>query len=410
MRKVFWMLLGWSGYLMTAPLQLDTHAAPPYQVVLDGRLSGEAVQVLDCALSRLDMAYQVALVPWKRALANVQQQRSDGYFSVMADPAASAFATLSAPLVLEKWYWYGLTPAALQTDNFPAGRRIGALRGSNQANWLQAQGWPPFLLVNQQASLLRLLQIGRIDLILADERSLAAGSDPTQGRLVRRFERYTALGVNWANAFLDRHPDFLSRFNAQLPDCSVPGGQLSAEEQQLLRQQTARDLTHWQAQAVLWQALEQVMAWDPLATTARDDAWQSWQRGGGEPPEWIARLLDSPLSRQLADWQQAQQGRLAELFVTDALGRLVASAQPTSDYWQGDEEKVTALLAQARQQGPGGDPWLERGQQAAPVILYDDSSRHFISHISYPLWQGGRLRGVLVLGVNVEVALQQGTP
>jgi len=141
--NVWWMTLGWSACLSAAPLQLETHPAPPYQVVVDGRLSGEAVQVLDCALSRLQLAYQVDLVPWKRAQVNVQQQRSDGYFSVMADPAQSAFATLSAPLVQEKWYWYALTPAVLQTADFPVGLRIGALRGSNQANWLQEQGWPP---------------------------------------------------------------------------------------------------------------------------------------------------------------------------------------------------------------------------------------------------------------------------
>jgi len=254
---------------------------------------------------------------------------------------------------------------------------------------------------------LRLLQIGRIDLVLADERTLAAATAPVRRQLARRFERYTALGVNWAHHFLEQHPGFLSRFNAQLPDCSVPGGQLNDAEQQILRQQTARDRDHWQAQPALWQALAKVTPWDALATSRLDDQWLAWQRDGGSPPDWVARLLASPLSRQLADWQQAQQGRLAELFVTDVRGRLIASALPTSDYWQGDEEKVSALVSQARAQGPGGEPWLERGQQAAPVILYDDSSHQFISHISYPLWQAGRLRGVLVLGVNVEAALQQ---
>ena len=46
---------------------------------------------------------------------------------------------------------------------------------------------------------------------------------------------------------------------------------------------------------------------------------------------------------KLKEWQDSTGGIVAELFVTDAKGGPVCQTSPTSDWFQGDEEKFTAV-------------------------------------------------------------------
>ncbi|MEB3735285.1 hypothetical protein ULF88_17250 [Halopseudomonas pachastrellae] len=71
---------------------------------------------------------------------------------------ASNFATLSAPLALEKWYWYSNEPVPPRADGARAPLRVAGIRGSNEANWLQQQGYRVDPLVSSTSQLLQLLQ------------------------------------------------------------------------------------------------------------------------------------------------------------------------------------------------------------------------------------------------------------
>mgnify|MGYP002140077137 CR=1 FL=1 len=74
--------------------------------MIDGQLKGSAVEVLQCALRQLQMTYTTNIVPWKRAKNNLRSGQSDGFFSVMQLPEMEPYARLSAPLMLEKWFWF----------------------------------------------------------------------------------------------------------------------------------------------------------------------------------------------------------------------------------------------------------------------------------------------------------------
>lgn len=79
-----------------------------------------------------------------------------------------------------------------------------------------------------------------------------------------------------------------------------------------------------------------------------------------------------------------------EAFVTDNQGANVAAFPPTSDYWQGDEEKWTASF-----NGGSGKVFLG-------PLEYDDSTKTYAVQISAPLYDRGVTIGVLVVGVTLD--------
>ena len=141
-RGLLWIVLLWlAGITSTcSALRLATNISPPYQQVTETRLTGESVETVRCVLNTLGHDFSIDVVPWKRAQSDLQHGRSDGYFSAIPQSHLDAVATLTAPIVLEKWFWFAKDAAMLQQPGFPSALKVGVLRGSNQEEWLQRKG------------------------------------------------------------------------------------------------------------------------------------------------------------------------------------------------------------------------------------------------------------------------------
>ena len=409
MRLLFLLIWFWSIHSLAAiQLKLDTNMAPPYQLSSNGEVTGMAVDGLACVMERLQIGYGINVVPWKRAQSNVRTGLSDGVFSVMRQPELEPYAQLSAPLVLEKWYWYSRDDTVLHRPDFPRDLRIGVIRGSNQESWLEGVGLHYSQQVKQLDSLFKLLAIGRVDIILVDQQAMMSQQHLDTTRLFRRFERYMPLGVYFSSAFLATQKEFLPKFNSQLAYCHGQGQDLTNDEADVLRQRVDKDFANWRKQPLV----QQLLALDPqadLELLARDRTWQQVAVTGQPYPAWMKAILHSPLSEALAVWQRRQQGQYTEVFISAANGQLLASSRLTSDYWQGDEEKLQQTIKQAKQNGPAAlSGWMDR-QQHGPngFIDYDPSSQSFSSHLSYPLWYEGRIVAVMTFGIQVEEVLRR---
>ena len=409
----FALCLGCAG----APLlRLETSLAPPYQELQGTHLTGESVDTVQCVLDRLNHAYRVDIVPWKRAQSNLQNGLSDGFFSAIAQPQMDKVAILSAPIVLEKWFWFSQDPALPQTADFPPNFKIGVLRGSNQEQWLQERNVKITQSVNQLSSLLRLLQIGRIDTFLADEHvmsELLADSASRQVVLQRRFERYAPMGIYVSLGFLASHPDFIHQFNHQVPTCAVTTMHVTSAEEQQLRamvdQAVLPLLQNEKLRAFLSVSNQQHQVLDMERIQQADEIWKAASDEKIAAPEWISALLATPESQLLKQWQYREQGIFEEVLLTDSRGLLVASSEMTSDYWQGDEEKVIRPLHLA-----STSPaeylygWFDQGAGKNPTALieYDESTRQFLVHVSYLIRDKQGVAGILCLGINLENALK----
>ncbi|KAA1175948.1 transporter substrate-binding domain-containing protein [Marinobacter salinexigens] len=379
-------------------LKLYTFSAPPYQVTHgtpeDQQISGKTTLTITCAVEKAGWRPSIQVTPQRRAVHSLARNLVDGYFAVDPSSSLDAIAKRSDPVSLEKWYFFSLTPPPS-----PRQARIGVVAGSNEHNWLKANGYTVFLEVSSASQLLALLERGRIDLALLDERVMAS-QERQNRRLHATFVRYAPLHLYLAEAFTHLHPEFLPGFNRALPVCAEDSLTLSAEEQQRIRALATELVEELNAAINLQQALTAGPgAATPAEVLKLDRQWQATAPVSAS--ELAEDILELPASDALNGWQQSHPSLVTEVLLIDQLGAIRAMSQLTSDYWQGDEPKFTQLVNPA--DGIPTDLYIS-------PIRYDASTRRFQITVSAPIpdREHGSAAGVIAFGLNIEPALQTG--
>lgn len=117
----------------------------------------------------------------------------------------------------------------------------------------------------------------------------------------------------------------------------------------------------------------------------RDDDWRKTKE-----LTHFKRELQQNHAGELLRTYVSRNKALNEAFLTDNQGANVAAFPPTSDYWQGDEEKWSESFN-------GGE-----GRIFVGPLEYDESTKTTAVQISAPLFHQGQTIGVLVVGVTVD--------
>ena len=121
-----------------------------------------------------------------------------------------------------------------------------------------------------------------------------------------------------------------------------------------------------------------------LSTIRQLDA--QWQSDGGST---LKRRLQQNQAGRLLRRYVKENNTFTEAFLTDNQGANVAAYPPTSDYWQGDEDKWTLSFNQ-------GD-----GQTHVGPIEEDASTQRTLVQISAPVYDQGETIGVLIVGIDI---------
>jgi len=155
----------------------------------------------------------------------------------------------------------------------------------------------------------------------------------------------------------------------------------------------ASDIASWAADPALVAAITAQNAatggYDQAKIDALDQEWQA-AVGAGENA-----LVTGVLTGPAADFLRAKVadsgGKITEAFVTDAKGLNVAASDPTSDYWQGDEDKFLKVF-------PAPD-----GAFISEVEM-DESTQRYQGQISLTITDPatGAAIGTLTVGVDAE--------
>ena len=116
---------------------------------------------------------------------------------------------------------------------------------------------------------------------------------------------------------------------------------------------------------------------------------ESWKASKGNPNALIREITQNDVARYFQR-RVENNSAIDEVFLTDNQGANVAAYPPTSDYWQGDEEKWTASY--------------NRGQGTVFIgpLEFDESTQKTQVQISAPVMSREQTIGVLVLGVSVD--------
>ncbi len=378
-------------------VKLRTTIWPPYQMMLQGELSGESTETLRCIFRDINESVSVQVMPWQRAIQDIKHSVADGIFTSGPSPELDKVATMSAPFALEKWYWYHARPIDLKD---PKSLRIGAVRSSNQATWLDSEGIPVTELVNEGMQLVRLVQAGRIDTFIADSRyfeELVSEASDFNSYLDKTFVRYMPLGVYFANQFLEQHPEFIGRFNKQISDCAGETVALNdLERENLLSVVSKRIRTIIDDNKLLTALDDSNQMQKALAADVIDALDVQWRHevSAAEQP-LISEIISRPTSAYLRSVKELSNGLITEAILVGSAGLNAAQSDVTTDYYQADEAAWKALIS-----NPSSDYHIDG-------IRYDESSRKFQVKVSWTITDTlGRRKGILILGIDVEEALR----
>lgn len=207
-------------------LSLLTVDVPPLISKLpDGTFVGVFYERLNCVLNKMQQPYSIEVQPWKRAQAEVRAGRADGFIPATREDLRDTYATFSDALMEVKSYFYYPVNAALKPKNpdYKASANVSALLGSTQFQDLLIDNYTPGPRAHSFDHLFDLLEHNRVDAVLAPE---ALGKSILKQRGIdknykQHFYSSRHSGVYITNDYLENHPDFLTRFNKEIPGCKL---------------------------------------------------------------------------------------------------------------------------------------------------------------------------------------------
>ena len=184
---------------------------------------------------------------------------------------------------------------------------------------------------------------------------------------------------------------------AAVPLMLWSGAAVAADYQTAMQSYLDTSIRAWAADPTLVQAVvaanAERAAYDQAMIDAADTAWRA-EVGQADTPT-ITPVLTNPASDFLRAQVDASGGKITEVFITDALGLNVAVSAPTSDMWQGDEDKFTAVF-------PVGADAVHFGE-----VELDESTQSYQSQISAAIVDPatGAVIGTVTIGVNADALM-----
>ncbi len=205
-------------------ITLTTQDWAPYQIYNKGLLSGYAVDVVSCALKKMNQPYDIEVYPWRRAQRIVEMDMADGFFTASQNKARDKFATISTVVAEQRWNWYLLKENSINPSDasFKQQAKVGAMLGSNMYSWLKSSGYKLIGSSLTTEALISDLLEKRYDAVLANElvaKNVMKELDLFNDQLQVHKYKNKPLGVYWSNKFLAKRPKFLSKFNTAVKNC-----------------------------------------------------------------------------------------------------------------------------------------------------------------------------------------------
>jgi ABC-type amino acid transport substrate-binding protein len=388
-------------------LILQTNLHPPYQELQNGLLSGYSISVLNCVFDRIGVGYGLAVAPRQRNREMVRSGQADGFFLARISDVMDEYAVASNPLALEKWVWVSSSnqTGVARENRFPKPgdfSTVGAILGSNEAEWLAEQGFVDIMRVPSIGSLVSQLEVGRVDYVLVDKHSFELARDDlghASDQFVLQFERYAPLVVYFSKRYMSESPDMLDRLNGVLEYCETRPMHLESWERDAI-ERVQLPIVRQFAQSeelianVRWM-IENATHLNKDQVRLFDEEWKAGARAMA-PSKLAQEVLDNVLSDYLRTFQISTGEQVAEAFVFDVRGQIIGMNRLTSDFDQSDEAQFQMTQS------------INRDHALIADIRFDGSTHSFLSQITVPIVdpETGLTLAALTVGLDVSAALR----
>ncbi len=358
---------------------------PPYHFEIEGQIQGSVIDLMECAMEQAEIDYQLEQLPWQRLLSYLRSGRIDVALSLNTEQYFLEHS--SVPLVAERWYWYSKRGNAPNLND-----TIIAISGSSQAFWLSQQSYSRVEFAPNYDSAIRMILLDRGHYMLIDQLHydyIQQEVDGTKDLILGPFAHFSTLSALFTRRLVQDDFEQIQAFNKSILSCHPIGVALDQRNKEVL----ISVLDNLKFEIASWFLADNEVInegnSETFTTQGINQIEIEWRQE--EPTEKVKSITSNLLSKKLKDIYYQYEGLLTEIIVTDRYGRNVAISHMTTDYFQGDEFDIEALI---------NDPL----GGSISDIYYDESTRQFQSKITIPVFKNGNVYAVIILGVDMEFA------
>lgn len=191
---------------------------PPYTTIdSDGNQSGIGLDRMKPILEALGVDYSIRIGSnHGRALAELKNGRSDGFFMASRNDERDIYAVFSESIMTNRWVWVRLAGnGAKQSQAAQPGEKVASLLNANTNRWLMKSGYNPAHPAENIRQLVGMLDSQEVSAVLvAEEVFKAAFPNDTKYQTILQVEK--EFGVYISKAFLEGHPQFMDKLNAAI--------------------------------------------------------------------------------------------------------------------------------------------------------------------------------------------------
>lgn len=151
-------------------VQLMTEELPPYSFQQGREVNGLSIDIIRELFRRSEVAYEIRMVPLRRALATVEQNPDACVFPLERSQEREARYTWVSPLLITRTGFYSRPDSDLAVHSLADARElaVGTYAGSAVHEYLQSFGYSGVQVAREELLNARKLQAKRIDLWATD--------------------------------------------------------------------------------------------------------------------------------------------------------------------------------------------------------------------------------------------------
>ncbi|NTS77921.1 transporter substrate-binding domain-containing protein [Catenovulum sp. SM1970] len=156
----------------TKILRLEMPDFPPYSYSEGGQLKGIAFEKVSAILNHAKIKHEIQFTAnYGRAVHNVKNGLSDGFFLASQNSERDKIAVFSSPVMINKWSWFNRKVYSYDfaSESFKQRGNVGSYLNANTHKWLIKQGYRNIIGASTIESLTELLIHDRIDSVLVAE-------------------------------------------------------------------------------------------------------------------------------------------------------------------------------------------------------------------------------------------------
>jgi polar amino acid transport system substrate-binding protein len=202
-------------------LVFTTEESPPFNMMVDGKIMGIAVEKMAEIMNRAKMPYTLDILPWARAYQMALEKPNVCVFSTSRNAEREPKFKWVGPLALNSWMFYALRDANIVMSSLEDARKykIGTYNGDGRDTFLRNKGVSVDTAVSDDVNPRKLLA-KRIDLWATspDKASVVLKVNGWSNQIVpvytfNRVELYLACNLTVRDEVIDKLNVILSGMN-----------------------------------------------------------------------------------------------------------------------------------------------------------------------------------------------------